>query len=342
MQNEKDNHQQPPYIMHNNDHIHNYSNNILNNKTDCNYANKTYHFNGTITNNSGIQNVVSKSVIFNLNKNTLDYKNNKNLILNQQQNKTDINGNNTSNNNHQMYEKQLNGKNQFKNGFSNKNFIISNCDNKYSNKQLSNYQNLNGNVTNHVGSVTNQLSNGNATNLTSNILTGRIGSATDFNARNVLNGIIPACDSSVNEKIKKASEALVNGRSNDFVRNCSHTKPKSTHDYTIATNKISISRQLHVANGQHTYQNGNCMHNSTANGTAASNNIPNIIINGSSEFSEKSLLLANEHGLFEKPLDNSSQGKNCLCIYIVTALSSFCDVVINHITKIPFHALNHK
>lgn len=313
MQNEKDNHQ-PPYILHNNEHIHNYSNNILNNKTD--YANKTYHFNGTITNNSGIPNGVSKSVIFNLSKNTLEYKNNKNLILNQQQNKTDINGNNASNNNHQMYEKQLNGKNQFKNGFSNKNFIISNCDNKYSNKQLSNCQNLHGNVTNHV---TNQVANGNVAN--------RIGSATDLNARNVFNGrTAPVCDSSITRQTKKASTALVNGHLNDFVRNCSHTKPNSTYDSAIVTN----NRPTQVINGQ----NGNCMQNSTtANGTTASKNIPNIIINGSSDFSEKSLLLENGHGIIEKPLDNSSQGKNCLCIFIVAALSSYFVDVINHITQ---------
>lgn len=138
------------------------NNSILNNKNDFNnVTNKVYHhINGTVNNSNNLngtlcvnnQNGVSKSVIINIDKNTLDYKNNKNLILNQQQNKVDINGNNTTTNNnnhqnnyhhanhHQIYEKHLNGINQLKkNGLPTKRFIITNggvenCDNQKNGK----------------------------------------------------------------------------------------------------------------------------------------------------------------------------------------------------------------
>lgn len=132
-------------ILNNNNNKNDYSNNnnsIVTNK-------KIYHhLNHHITNNNNVlcnnnQNGVSKSVILNYDKNTLEYKNNKNLILNRHQNisnnKGDINGNNTTttnnynspshngyaNNHHQIYEKHLNGINQLKNELqSTKRFII--------------------------------------------------------------------------------------------------------------------------------------------------------------------------------------------------------------------------
>lgn len=126
------------------------NNNNNNNKGDYNSNNNNnnaivtnnkiyHHLNHHITNNNNVlcnnnnQNGVSKSVILNYDKNTLEYKNNKNLILNQHQNinKVDVNGNNTTThnngyaNNHQIYEKHLNGINQLKNELqSTKRFII--------------------------------------------------------------------------------------------------------------------------------------------------------------------------------------------------------------------------
>lgn len=138
---------------------------ILNNNASVTNNNKVYHHhinsnNNVLCNNN--QNGVSKSVILNYDKNTLEYKNNKNLILNRhQQSKVDTsstaannfnNGTNhhsssngfTNNNhlhhNHQIYEKHLNGINQLKNELlhSKKHYITNGVENCVDNHQRSN------------------------------------------------------------------------------------------------------------------------------------------------------------------------------------------------------------
>lgn len=151
----------------NNDDLNNSNGNslILNNNTSVT-NNKIYHHhhinngnnNNILCNNN--QNGVSKSVILNYDKNTLEYKNNKNLILNRQQKKVDTtttatnnfnngtnhhssqNGfaNNHLHHNHQIYGKHLNGINQLKNELlhSKKHYITNGVEKCVDNHQKSN------------------------------------------------------------------------------------------------------------------------------------------------------------------------------------------------------------
>lgn len=154
-----------------------------------------HHINDNNNNNNNIlcnnQHGVSKSVILNYDKNTLEYKNNKNLIFNQQQYKTDVNGNsntmmmtatncnkhqyylhqnhlstNSFANNHQINEKNLNGINQLKNELlqSKKHFITNGVETCVDNHQKSNKFHIAKNHHNGIDETDNHLLHTTTTN----------------------------------------------------------------------------------------------------------------------------------------------------------------------------------
>jgi hypothetical protein len=130
------------------DKVPNESDSVLNNNKSESHSltNQENHhpLNGSLCRNN--QNEVSKYVILNFDKNTLEYKNNKNLILKQtsiELNRYDSNNKHSMNNNninrsitrenHHNFEKHLNDINQLKKELQEKRFIVKNtpeiCDN---------------------------------------------------------------------------------------------------------------------------------------------------------------------------------------------------------------------
>ena len=358
----------------NNNHLNNSNgthNSNLNNKSDYNnVTNKMYHNingitnNGTalnINNNNNNHNTVSKSVILNLDKSTLEYKNNKNLILNQHQNKVDINGNNNTiannnnynnnnnnnnnnnhNNNNNIYEKHLNGSiNQLKMGLNGKHFILNgteSCDNKnvkfHITKPVSRFStgslterpvnglrsNLNGNSdaplnglrTNGI-SVSGLRTNGHVLNgsstkapLTNGYLTKN---ENENDSQKLTNG------HTKHESTIKSTEngTTTNGRSNGFVRNCSHTSNGRSNDYsTIKINYVSrqvVRGTVPATIPSTTIFNGNNGLHDFPKTITNTPSIPNIVINGNvSEFNGTDKIT---NGLDIETLD-CNQGKNVL------------------------------
>jgi hypothetical protein len=274
------------------------SNSLILNNTNNNASvtnNKAYHHHNNSNNNvlcNNNQNGVSKSVILNYDKNTLEYKNNKNLLLNQQQNKVDTttttnnfnngtnhhsssNGfaNNHLHHNHQIYEKHLNGINQLKNELlhSKKHYITNGVENCVDNHRKSNKFHIAKNHHNGIDETDNHhllhtTTNG---NLSKNHHHSRslhhlqhVGANKDNDSSNVLENI------PTNVNIHKVN-GLLNSNGHSVVRNGHHpvkvteiTNGYALHHHEHSTGELNgHSRTSHENN-----RNGfvrNCRNNST-------------------------------------------------------------------------------
>jgi len=230
---------------------------LMNNKIDYNSLtnhnnNKMYHhINGGNNNNNNNnllcnnQNAVSKSVIRNYDKSTLDYKNNKNLILNQHQNnnnnhKIDMNGY------HQQYEKHLNGINQLHRNerLHNKRFIITGSSNGGSEKEK--FSKYAGNSHDDDSSHSSSSRDG-SPNVLDNIpphvnihkVNGHLNGFFSSNGHSKTTVKVTEIAAAV--AIENGMESTTNGHSNgrssngsSFVRNCSHTTAAAATATAIA------------------------------------------------------------------------------------------------------------
>lgn len=263
---------------------------ILNNNASVTNSNKVYHhhINGNNNNNNVLcnnnQNGVSKSVILNYDKNTLEYKNNKNLILNQQQNKVDTTSTTTNNfnngtnhhsspngfannnhhlrHNHQIYEKHLNGINQLKNELlhSKKHYITNGVENCADNHQRSNKFHIAKNHHNGIDETDNHLLHTTTNGILSKnhrSLLQHIGSR-DNSGSNVLENI----PTNVNiHKVNGQLNGLLNGHST-AVRNGHHHPVKVTEITNGYAHELNGHSRTSHENGHNGFVR-NCSLNST-------------------------------------------------------------------------------
>lgn len=286
---------------------------ILNNNASVT-NNKVYHHHLHINsnnnnNNNNIlcnnnQNGVSKSVILNYDKNTLEYKNNKNLILNQQQNKVDTttatnnfnngtnhhsssNGfaNNHLHHNHQIYEKHLNGINQLKNELlhSKKHYITNGGENCIDNHPKSNKFHIAKNHHNGIDETDNHhlLHTTNGILSKSHHLHSRNPHHLQQHAGNKDNGssnVLENIPTNVNiHKVNGQLNGLLNSNGHSVVRNGHHpakvkvteiTNGYALHHHENGTSELNGNSRTSHENNRNGFVR-NCSHNSTSAATVS-------------------------------------------------------------------------
>lgn len=288
---------------------------ILNNNASVTNS-KVYHHHINGNNNNNNNNIlcnnnqhgVSKSVILNYDKNTLEYKNNKNLILNQQQNKVDVNGNsnttmmvatnynnhqhhlrrnhsstnsfanNQLNHNHQIYEKHLNGINQLKNELlqSKKHYITNGVENCVDSHQKSNKFHIAKNHHNGIDETDNHLLH---TTTTANGLLSKNGITNGLQHHNHHRQSHHQQPQHIGDKDNSSSNVLeniptnvnihkVNGHLNGLLNSNGHSSIRNSYPTSVKVTEITNGFMPNVCKYQENEFNG---HTRTSHESSYSN-----------------------------------------------------------------------